>query len=87
MNSKLLKISILFDRSSDEPVCINMIDNETGHREEFRTTLENTKSRVHAVLENWEREGHSALSPEVREYYAAYADYETRRRAAAAVSD
>lgn len=81
MNSKLLKISILYDRTSDEPARIRMIDSETGHREEIRGTLENIKGRVYQALEAWHREGRGALTPEVCEYYAAYADYEARRKA------
>lgn len=87
MSSKLLKISILYDKGSDEPVCIRVIDNATGHREETRGTMENIKSRVYQVLESWHREGRGALTPEVCEYYAAYADYEARRKAAEAGGD
>jgi hypothetical protein len=87
MNSKLLKISILYDRTSDEPARIRMIDNETGHGEEICGSLESIKSRVYQVLESWHREGRGALTPEVCEYYAAYADYEARCKAAEGGSD
>ncbi|HEU4709252.1 MAG TPA: hypothetical protein VFS17_08070 [Methylophilaceae bacterium] len=82
MKRKLLKISIAYDKASDESVCIRITDNETGYQEEIRGTLENIKNRVHGTLQSWHRDGRAALSPEVCEYYAAYADYETRRKAA-----
>lgn len=79
MNNKLFKISISFDSKSDNPVRIKMTDNETGHKEEIRDTLMNIKSRVYEVLERWQQEGRGALTPEVCEYYATYADYEAKR--------
>ena len=87
MKRKLLKISIAYDKASEESVCICITDNETGYQEEIRGTLENIKSRVYGALESWNRDGRQALAPEVREYYAAYADYETRRKAAGSSND
>lgn len=78
--NKLLKISVCFDRQSDEPACINIIDNETGYREEIRGTVENIKGNVYQALRRWHEEGRGTLTPEVFDYYATYADYEIRRR-------
>ena len=82
MNNKLFKISITFDSKHDEPVRVKMTYHETGHKEEIKGTLDNIKSHVYEVLERWYQEGRGALTPEVCEYYATYADYEARRRAA-----
>lgn len=87
MKRKLLKISIVYDKASEESVCIRITDNETGYQEEIRGTLENIKNRVYETLESWHHHGRAALSPEVCEYYAAYADYETRRKAAGSSND
>lgn len=82
MNNKLLRISIHYDKTSAEPACISMYNNETGNQVEIHACMENIKSRVQEVLESWRVAGQQGLTPEVCEYYAAYADYEARRKAA-----
>lgn len=82
MNNKLLRISIHYDKASAEPICICMYNNETGNQVEIHASVENVKRSVQKVLESWQVEGQQGLTPEVCEYYAAYADYEARRKAA-----
>ena len=81
MNNKLLRISISYDGESPEPACVSLINTATGDMVEIFARMENVKSRVQAVLETWRNAGHGTLTVEVCEYYAAYAEYEVRRRA------
>lgn len=78
--NKLLKISVCFDHQSDEPACVKIIDNETGHKEEIRGAVNTIKDDVYQVLRRWHEEGRGALTPEVFDYYATYVDYEVRRK-------
>lgn len=78
--NKLLKISVSFNRGSNEPACITIIDNENGYEEEVRGTVENIKDKVYQLLHRWHKDGRGTLTPEVFDYYATYVDYEVRRK-------
>ena len=82
MTNKLFKISISFDSEKTESVRVKMTDNASGYKEEINGSLENIKERVHQRLELWAQEGRGGMTPAVCEFYATFAEYEARRRAA-----